>query len=117
MTQHFAALSLAESLERLKAAGVPCAPALEGIARSSSSDPHAVANDMVATHQHPVIMQMRVPRHYVRFGRTEVLQGRPTPLLGEHTRELLQDVGFTEMAIADLHARGVVKTEAPAAAR
>jgi crotonobetainyl-CoA:carnitine CoA-transferase CaiB-like acyl-CoA transferase len=49
----------------------------------------------------------------VRFGHTEVLQGRPTALLGEHTREVLQEVGFSEAAVAELHAKGVVKTEAP----
>jgi crotonobetainyl-CoA:carnitine CoA-transferase CaiB-like acyl-CoA transferase len=54
-----------------------------------------------------------VARHYIRFGHTEVLQGRPTPLLGEHTREVLQDVGFTESAIAELYAKGVLKTEVP----
>jgi crotonobetainyl-CoA:carnitine CoA-transferase CaiB-like acyl-CoA transferase len=47
----------------------------------------------------------------VRFGHTAVLQGRPTPLLGEHTREVLREVGFPESAIAELHAKGVVKTE------
>jgi hypothetical protein len=70
---------------------------------------------MVATYQHPLLGQERVARHYIRFGHTEVLQGRPTPLLGEHTREVLQDVGFTDSAIAKLYAKGVVKTETQAA--
>jgi len=117
LARRFVALSLAESLVRLQAAGVPCAPALAGQSEVFLNDPHAVANDMVATHQHPVMGQMRVARHYVRFGNTAVVQGRPTPLLGEHAREVLQDVGFTESAIADLYARGVVKTEAPATER
>jgi crotonobetainyl-CoA:carnitine CoA-transferase CaiB-like acyl-CoA transferase len=37
--------------------------------------------------------------------------------LGEHTREVLQEVGFTESAIAELYADGVVKTEGPAVGR
>jgi formyl-CoA transferase len=80
-------------------------------------DPHAAANDMVATYHHPLLGQKRVARHYIRFGHTEVLQGRPTPLLGEHTREVLQDVGFTQRAIAELYAKGVVKTEELAGGR
>jgi crotonobetainyl-CoA:carnitine CoA-transferase CaiB-like acyl-CoA transferase len=76
-------------------------------------DPHATANDMVATYQHPLLGQKRVARHYIRFGHTEVLPGRPTPLLGEHTREVLQEVGFPESAIAELYVKGVVKTEEP----
>jgi crotonobetainyl-CoA:carnitine CoA-transferase CaiB-like acyl-CoA transferase len=111
LSKRFAALRLDEILARLQAAGVPCAPAVSGHSEFFLSDPHAAANDMVATHQHPLLGQKRVARHYIRFGRTEVLQGRPTPLLGEHTREVLQDVGFTESAIAELHADGAVKTE------
>jgi crotonobetainyl-CoA:carnitine CoA-transferase CaiB-like acyl-CoA transferase len=54
-----------------------------------------------------------VARHYVWFGNTAVVPGRPTPLLGEQTRQVLQEVGFTEPAMAELYAKGVVKTEAP----
>jgi crotonobetainyl-CoA:carnitine CoA-transferase CaiB-like acyl-CoA transferase len=114
LAQRFAALPLGESLARLQAAGVPCAPALAGDSDIFLNDPQAMANDMVATYQHPALGQQRVARHYVRFGHTNVLQGRPTALLGEHTREVLQEVGFGETVIAELHAQGVVKTEAPA---
>jgi crotonobetainyl-CoA:carnitine CoA-transferase CaiB-like acyl-CoA transferase len=56
-----------------------------------------------------------VARHYVRFSHTETVRGRPTPLLGEHTHEVLREAGFCESAIAALYAKGVVKTEeAPA---
>jgi crotonobetainyl-CoA:carnitine CoA-transferase CaiB-like acyl-CoA transferase len=117
LARHFATLCLAESLACLQAAGVPCTPALAGQSEIFLNDPHATANDMVATHQHPVLGQMQVARHYVRFGNTAVVQGRPTPLLGEHTREILRGVGFTESAIAALYNKGVIKTEAPAAER
>ncbi|MGQ4809505.1 Formyl-CoA:oxalate CoA-transferase [Candidatus Entotheonellaceae bacterium PAL068K] len=112
----FAVLSLDESLERLKVAGVPCAPAVAGDSEIFLDDPHAAANDMVVTHQHPVMGQLRVARHYMQFGNTEVVPGRSTPLLGQHTREVLQEVGFTEEAIAEFYAKDVVKTEEPAVA-
>jgi crotonobetainyl-CoA:carnitine CoA-transferase CaiB-like acyl-CoA transferase len=115
LAERFAGLRLEDSVRRLQAAGVPCAPAMAGDSAVFLSDPHAMANDMVATYQHPVLGQMQVARHYVRFGHTAVLQGRPTPLLGEHTREVLREVGFNEEAIAALHAKGVVKTEGSAA--
>jgi crotonobetainyl-CoA:carnitine CoA-transferase CaiB-like acyl-CoA transferase len=76
-------------------------------------DPQAAANDLVATHQHPLLGQQRVARHYLRFGHTRTLEGRPTPLLGEHTREVLREVGFPESAVVELYAKGVVKTEYP----
>jgi crotonobetainyl-CoA:carnitine CoA-transferase CaiB-like acyl-CoA transferase len=111
LAKRFAALGLDETLTRLQAAGVPCAPAFSGHSEIFLNDPHAIANDMVATYQHPLLGRKRVARHYVRFGHTEVLQGRPTALLGEHSHEVLQEVGFTENAIAELYAKGVVKTE------
>jgi crotonobetainyl-CoA:carnitine CoA-transferase CaiB-like acyl-CoA transferase len=113
LAKRFAALRLNAALTRLQAVGVPCAPAVSGHSEVFLNDPHAVTNDMVTTSQHPLLGQKRVARHYVRFGHTRVLQGRPTALLGEHTRQVLQDVGFTENAIAELYANGVVKTEAP----
>ena len=117
LAQRFASRCLEDSLTRLQAAGIPCAPAVSGHSEVFLSDPHAAANDLVATYRHPVLGQMQVARHFVRFGNTEVLQGRPTPLLGEHTREVLQEVGFSEPAIAKLYAMGVVKTEEPASGR
>jgi crotonobetainyl-CoA:carnitine CoA-transferase CaiB-like acyl-CoA transferase len=111
LARRFAALSRQESLERLQTAGVPCAPVMDGQSEVFLGDPHATANAMVATHQHPVLGQMRLARHYVRFGNTAVVPGRPTPLLGEHTRQVLQEAGFSEPAIAALYTKGAVKTE------
>lgn len=101
------------TLMRLQTAGVPCTPALPGHSEIFLQDPHTAANEMVTTQQHPVLGLMHVDRHYVRFGNTAVVPGRATPLLGEQTREVLQEVGFSEPAIADLYAKGVVKTETP----
>ena len=95
----------------MQKAGVPSAPAVEGHSELFLDDPHAAANDMIVTHQHPVIGRLRLARHYIRFGNTQVVPGRPTPLFGEHTREILQEVGFTEQGIAELYTKGVVRTE------
>jgi crotonobetainyl-CoA:carnitine CoA-transferase CaiB-like acyl-CoA transferase len=113
LAQRFAGLTLAESLTRLQQAGVPSAPAVAGHSEIFLDDPQAAANDMVGVHQHPVIGRLRLARHYIRFGHTQVVPGRPTPLLGEHTRQILQEVGFTEQGIAALYTQGVVRTEKP----
>jgi crotonobetainyl-CoA:carnitine CoA-transferase CaiB-like acyl-CoA transferase len=117
LAKRFAALRLDESLACLRVADVPCAPVVSGHSEFFLGDPHAAANDMVATYQHPVLGQQCVARHYIRFGHTGVMQGRPTPLLGEHTREILQEAGFIDSAIAELYAKGVVKTEEPVEGR
>jgi crotonobetainyl-CoA:carnitine CoA-transferase CaiB-like acyl-CoA transferase len=113
LARRFADLRLEESLARLRLAGVVCAPVLKGQSEIFLQDPHALANDMVVTHQHPILGQMQVARHYVRFSETAVVTGRPTPLLGEQTREILREVGYSEPTIAELYAKGIVKTEAP----
>jgi crotonobetainyl-CoA:carnitine CoA-transferase CaiB-like acyl-CoA transferase len=113
LAQRFAGLTLVESLAHLQQAGVPCAPAVAGHSEIFLNDPQAAANDMVGVHQHPVIGRLRLARHYIRFGHTQAVPGRPTPLLGEHTREILREVGFSAQGIAALYAKGVVKTEEP----
>jgi crotonobetainyl-CoA:carnitine CoA-transferase CaiB-like acyl-CoA transferase len=114
LAQRFAGLRLTESLTRLQQAGVPCAPAVAGHSELFLDDPHATANDMVVVYQHPVIGRLRLARHYIRFGNTQIVAGRPTPLLGEHTRQILQEVGCTEQFITNIYAKGVAKTEEPA---
>ena len=115
IAHHFAALPLEESLKRLQEAGLPCAPAVPGDSELFLEDPHAAANHMIAALQHPVVGQLRVAWQYVQFGNTTAPQAKSTPLLGQHTREVLQEVGFSEVAIAEFYAKGIVKTEAPTA--
>jgi crotonobetainyl-CoA:carnitine CoA-transferase CaiB-like acyl-CoA transferase len=117
LVRRFAGMSLQESLERLRTAGVPCAPVMDGQSETFLDDPHAAANDMVGTRQHPVMGQMRIARHYIRFGHTASVPGCPTPLLGEHTPQILAELGFAAPTIQAFYDKGVVKTEAPAGER
>ena len=54
---------------------------------------------------------MRVAWNAVNFADTKMSRGRPTPLLGEHTREVLQDAGFEAGEIERLYTAGTVKTD------
>jgi crotonobetainyl-CoA:carnitine CoA-transferase CaiB-like acyl-CoA transferase len=113
VAQRFTMLSRQESLERLRAAGIPCGPVLAGDSEVFLDDPHAAANDMIATLQHPVMGHMRIARHYIRFGHTQVVAGRPTPLLGEQIREVLEELGFSAQTIGEFYEKQAVKTETP----
>ena len=75
-------MSLDDCLERLGKAGVPCAPSARGDSEVFFDDPHAGVNEMVAAHDHPTLGRMRVARHYIRFGRTEVVRGQADPAPG-----------------------------------
>lgn len=113
LVQCFADLGLDETLTRCATAGIACAPAVAGDSGIFLDDPHAAANDMVITYQHPVLGQLRVAWHYVQFGHTMPTPGKATPLLGEQTRAILQEIGYSDATIAEFFDQDVVKTETP----
>jgi len=104
--------SVAEALQQLRAAGVPCAGAAAADSEVFLDDPHAAANGMVAVRQHPRIGKIRIAWQLVQSGNARLPAGLPTPLLGEHTSQVLREIGCSEEEIRSLYAAGVVKTEA-----
>ena len=96
----------AEWLSRLEANDVPCAPVLsrEEVLR----DPQVAANELIIESDHPYAGPMRQPRPAARFEATPAGLHRPAPLLGEHTGEILREIGIPAEAAADLRFSGVV---------
>ena len=111
IARRLASMTVAGAVELLQSANVPCAPVIGGDSEIFLDHPHARANRMVLAYNHPVVGYMQVAGHYIQFGNTPVAAGIPTPLLGEHVRDTLREVGYTEGAIADLYGKSVVKTE------
>jgi formyl-CoA transferase len=70
-------------------------------------DPHAVAIGMFTEFDHPVVGPVRLPRHPTRFEGTPAELGGPTAALGQHTDEVLAELGLGERVDA-LRAAGVV---------
>ncbi|MDX2159100.1 MAG: CoA transferase [Hyphomicrobiaceae bacterium] len=106
-------LAVADVLDKLHAAGVPAAEAPEGHAEIFLEHPHAIANDMVAIRQHPTGGKLRVQWRSVQFSGTAPTLGRATPLLGEHTTEVMAEVGIEPRDIERLAAGNIVKVERP----
>jgi crotonobetainyl-CoA:carnitine CoA-transferase CaiB-like acyl-CoA transferase len=71
------------------------------------ADAHAVAVGLFEEFDHDVVGRVRLPRHPIRFGRTPAQIGANSPTLGQHTDELLEELGLVDR-IADLRARGVI---------
>jgi crotonobetainyl-CoA:carnitine CoA-transferase CaiB-like acyl-CoA transferase len=71
------------------------------------ADPHAVAVGLFEEFDHDVVGRVRLPRHPIRFRRTPAQLGADSPTLGQHTDELLAELGLDDR-IADLRSRGVV---------
>jgi len=95
-----------EAIERLAAEDVPCGPvlALEEI----SDHPQVVASGALVTSVHPAMGRIREPRPPVRFAATPASIRHPAPSLGEHTAEVLGELGLTEAEIHELRVQGVV---------
>ena len=72
------------------------------------SDPHAVAMGLFEEFDHHVVGRTRLPRHPVLFAGTPAGLGGSSPALGEHTDDVLGELGLDAGRIADLRASGVV---------
>ncbi len=70
-------------------------------------DPHARAIGMFVELDHPVVGRARLPRHPTQFRGTPAELGGFTPALGEHTDEVLAELGLADR-IGELRAAGVV---------
>jgi crotonobetainyl-CoA:carnitine CoA-transferase CaiB-like acyl-CoA transferase len=90
----------AEWLERLTAAGVPCAPVLT---RSEMiHDPQVQAAGIVVESDHKDAGRIRGARAAARFSATPTSIRRSGPALGEHTESLLAELGYTQTDISNL---------------
>ena len=72
-------------------------------------DPQVRAMDALWEFEHPIAGAMRQARPPARFGATPAEIFRCSPELGEHTREVLGELGLTDEQITDLRARQVVR--------
>ena len=96
----------AEWMELLAAADVPCGPV--NALSDTFSDPQVRHNEMVQEVMHPKAGRIKVPGVAVKLSRTPGRISAPPPMLGEHTEEVLADLGYSPGAIAGLRASGAI---------
>jgi crotonobetainyl-CoA:carnitine CoA-transferase CaiB-like acyl-CoA transferase len=97
MQEYIGQHSTAEWLERLDAADVPCAPILR---RSEIiHNEQVVARGLIAEIDQPGVGRIRQPKPAARFERNEAVIAGPAPRIGEHSREVLAELGYDERAI------------------
>jgi crotonobetainyl-CoA:carnitine CoA-transferase CaiB-like acyl-CoA transferase len=102
---------VAAALAELTGAGVPATEVFAPDSEALLEHPHLIANDMVAVCRHARAGAMRVLWQLVQFGDTNPSRPLPTPLLGEHTRQVLCEIGSSQAEIHSLEAAGIVRTE------
>jgi formyl-CoA transferase len=93
----------AEWIARFEAAGIPCGPinTYEEVYR----DPQVRARGMVAEVDHPALGRLRMPGPPVKMSETPPTADRPAPLLGQHTRDVLREVGYSDVEISERFVR------------
>jgi crotonobetainyl-CoA:carnitine CoA-transferase CaiB-like acyl-CoA transferase len=97
---------IAQWIEILDAADVPCAPIL---ARPEVFDqPQMRANEMIASIDHPSAGRVSMVDVPVRLSTTPGSIRTPAPELGQHTDDVLTGLGYSEEAIEKLREAAVI---------
>ena len=105
----------AKELEaELVAAGIPCS--LFNNLEQAFDDPHIKARGLAVEIDHPRIGKLRTVRNPVLADRDGPAITRAGPVLGEHTVEILQELGYADDRIAALTRDHVVQVPAEAPA-
>jgi len=102
----FSGRKTADLVERLSRNGVPAAPVLD--LEEIFDDPQILHNECVFERDHPTAGRIRGVRPAARFDKTPQEPGRTAPLYGEHTEEILIELGYEESARAKLQEQGAV---------
>lgn len=103
-----AAGTVAEWVDRLLAAGVPAGPILDY--GQSLTDEHTLAREMVQELEHPVEGRLKALGIPAKLSATPGALRSAAPLQGEHTIELLHELGYDQDRIDRLLAQGSIRT-------
>jgi crotonobetainyl-CoA:carnitine CoA-transferase CaiB-like acyl-CoA transferase len=99
----------AEDWERLLVAeGVPCCSVAMDNDEGFYLHPQAIHLGMIDENTHPDYSNLRQVGVQVLFSETPSADRQPAAGLGQHTVEILQELGFSELEISDMRGARVI---------
>jgi crotonobetainyl-CoA:carnitine CoA-transferase CaiB-like acyl-CoA transferase len=107
LTPLFNVRTSAEWLQRLEEAGVPAGPVLD--VGQMHADPQALAREMIVETSHPTAGQVESIGLPIKFSETPGSVRRAAPVLGQHTREVLREHGFSGAEADEMAAEGAIQ--------
>jgi crotonobetainyl-CoA:carnitine CoA-transferase CaiB-like acyl-CoA transferase len=95
-------------VELMNEVGVPCGPLYT--IDQTFADPQVQHLEMARPMDHPRLGELKVVGQAINMMRTQepARMRYPTPDLGQHSNEILKELGYNDAAIADLRARDVL---------
>jgi crotonobetainyl-CoA:carnitine CoA-transferase CaiB-like acyl-CoA transferase len=103
----FKGLTSSEAIARMNREGVPCGPV--STAEALFDHPQVAAMEMRQPVTHGTVGPMEVCGAPFRFLETPARVRRAAPALGQHNREVLAELGYTEREVEELERGGAVQ--------
>jgi len=102
----FAGYTTAECIERLDRADILCAPVVT--LDEALKQPQVEVNDILVSFEHPVHGTVRTTGNPLHFSGVEQIALKPAPTLGQHSEEVLRELGVAPERIAGLREAAVI---------